>query len=58
MLLAGWMSLKIFLFGPLTIYLTNAEEIQVGFGSLAFHFELARMRANGDSCCSKEGFRQ
>lgn len=38
MLLAGWISLKIFLFCPLTIYLTNADEMQVGFYSLGFHF--------------------
>ena len=38
MLLAGWISFKIFLFCPLTIYLTNAEEMQVGFYSLAFHY--------------------
>ena len=38
MLLAGWISLKIFLFCPLTIYVTNAEEMQVGFHSLVFHY--------------------
>jgi hypothetical protein len=35
-LLAGWINLKVFLFGPLTIYVTNAEEMQVGFHSLVF----------------------
>ena len=35
-LLAGWIALKVFLFYPLTIYATNAEEIQVGFHSLVF----------------------
>lgn len=38
MLLAGWIILKIFFFCPLTIYLTNAEEMQVGFYSLVFHY--------------------
>ncbi len=38
MLLAGWISLKIFLFCPLTIYLTNADEMQVRFYSLGFHY--------------------
>ena len=33
-LLAGWINLKIFLFCPLTIYITNAEEMQVGFHTL------------------------
>ena len=35
-LLAGWIALKVFLFCPLTIYVTNAEEMQVGFHSLVF----------------------
>ncbi len=35
-LLAGWINLKVFLFGPLTIYVTNAEEMQVGFHGLVF----------------------
>ena len=30
-LLAGWINLKIFLFSPLTIYITNAGEMQVAF---------------------------
>ena len=30
-LLAGWINLKIFLFSPLTIYITNAGEMQVEF---------------------------
>ena len=33
-LLAGWISLKIFLFCPLTIYIANAEEMRVGFHTL------------------------
>ncbi len=33
-LLAGWINLKIFLFCPLTIYITNAEEMSVGFHTL------------------------
>lgn len=32
---AGWISLKIFFLCPLTIYVTNAEEMQVGYYSLA-----------------------
>lgn len=39
-LLAGWISLKIFLFCPLTIYVTNAEEMPVGFYSLALLYLL------------------
>ncbi len=34
-LLAGWISLKIFILCPLTIYVTNAEEMTVGYYSLA-----------------------
>ena len=33
-LLASWINLKIFLFCPLTIYITNAEEMSVGFHTL------------------------
>jgi len=33
-LLALWINLKIFLFGPLTIYTTNAAEMRVGFHTL------------------------
>ena len=33
-LLAGWINLKIFLFYPLTIYISNAEEMRVGFHTL------------------------
>ncbi len=33
-LLASWINLKIFLFCPLTIYITNAEEMSVGFHRL------------------------
>jgi len=39
-LLAVWISLKIFLFCPLTIYVTNAEEMPVGFHSLALLYLL------------------
>ncbi len=33
-LLAGWINLKVFLFCPLTIYITNAGEMQVAFHTL------------------------
>lgn len=37
-LLAGWISLKIFFLCPLTIYVTNAEEMTVAYYSLALLF--------------------
>ena len=33
-LVAGWINLKIFLFCPLTIYITNAAEMRVAFLTL------------------------
>jgi len=39
-LLSGWINLKIFLFCPLTIYITNAEEMSVGFQTLAWLYAL------------------
>ncbi len=39
-LLAAWINLKIFLFCPLTIYITNAEEMRVGFQTLAWLYVL------------------
>ena len=39
-LLSGWINLKIFLFCPLTIYITNAEEMRVGFQTLAWFYVL------------------
>ena len=39
-LLSGWINLKIFFFCPLTIYVTNAEEMRVGFQTLAWLYVL------------------
>ena len=39
-LLSGWINLKIFFFCPLTIYITNAEEMRVGFQTLAWLYVL------------------
>ena len=39
-LLSGWLNLKIFFFCPLTIYITNAEEMRVGFQTLAWLYFL------------------
>ena len=39
-LLSGWINLKIFFFCPLTIYITNAEEMRVGFQTLAWLYFL------------------
>ena len=39
-LLAAWINLEIFLFCPLTIYITNAEEMRVGFQTLAWLYVL------------------
>lgn len=39
-LLSGWINLKIFLFCPLTIYVTNSEEMRVGFQTLAWLYVL------------------
>ena len=39
-LLAVWINLKIFLFCPLTIYITNAEEMKIGFQTLVWLYVL------------------
>lgn len=39
-LLAVWINLKIFLFCPLTIYITNAEEMRIGFQTLVWLYVL------------------